>query len=116
MASRIVLCRKKTYVFLSHCMPTAELIFEDKQVLDDGSIIEMRIWRVPSPVPPATHEFKYSLFYGRPGELVVLFDNERGQGDHSRIGQVESAYRFESPEQPIEDFKAAVRQARKGGR
>jgi hypothetical protein len=63
-------------------MPTAELIFEDKQLLQDGSIIQMRIWRVPSPVSPGTHTFKYSLFYGRPGRLGVLFDNERGKGDH----------------------------------
>ncbi len=97
-------------------MPTAELIFEDKQLLEDGSIIEMRIWRVPSPVPPSIHAFKYSLFYGRPGRLVVLFDSERGKGDHSHIGDVERAYRFETPEKLIEDFKAAVRAARKEGR
>jgi Family of unknown function (DUF6516) len=97
-------------------MPTAELIFADKQVLEDGSIVEMRIWRVPSPVPPATHMFKYSLFYGRPGETVVLFDNERGKGDHRHIADVENVYYFESPEQLIEDFKAAVREARKAGR
>jgi len=96
--------------------PTAELIFEDKQVLENGSIVEMRIWRVPSPVPPATHLFKYSLFYGRPGELAVLFDNERGKGDHKHIGEVEVAYRFESPEQLIEDFEAPVREARDQGR
>ena len=36
-------------------MTTAELIFEDKQVFQDGSIIEMRIWRVPSPVLQSTH-------------------------------------------------------------
>jgi hypothetical protein len=40
-------------------------------VLEDGAIIEMRIWRVPAAVPPSPHEFKYSLFYGRPGEVVV---------------------------------------------
>jgi len=97
-------------------MPTAELIFEEKQVLGDGSIIEMRIWRVPSPVPPAAHMFKYSLFYGRPGELAVLFDNERGKGDHRHIGEVEDEYSFESPERLIEDFKTAVRAARKAGR
>lgn len=39
-------------------MPPAELIFEDKELLADGAIVEMRIWRVP----PAAHEFKYSLF------------------------------------------------------
>ena len=97
-------------------MPTAELIFENKQLLEDGAIIQMRIWRVPSPVSPATHTFKYSLFYGRPGRLAVLFDNERGKGDHCHIGEVESAYRFETPEKLIEDFKAAVRAARKEGR
>ena len=43
-------------------MTTAELIFEDKQVFQDRSIIEMRIWRVPSPVLQSTHMFKYSLF------------------------------------------------------
>jgi hypothetical protein len=67
-------------------------------------------------VPPATHEFKYSLFYARPGELVVLFDNERGKGDHSHIGEVEGRYCFETPEKLIDDFKAAVRAARKEGR
>jgi hypothetical protein len=94
-------------------MPHADLIFEDKQVLEDGSIIEMRIWRVPAAVPPSRHEFKYSLFYGRPGEMVVLFDNERGKGDHKHVGGVETNYRFESPERLIEDFAKAVRAARR---
>ena len=93
-------------------MPVSELIFEQKQLFEDGSIIEMRIWRVPSPVPPSAPAFKYSLFYGRPGELVVLFDNERGKGDHKHIREVEAAYSFESPEQLIDDFNVAVRTAR----
>lgn len=96
-------------------MPSAELIFEDKQVLRDGSIIEMRIWRVPSPVPPSPHEFKYSLFYGQRGEVLVLFDNERGKGDHRHVGGVETGYRFETPERLIEDFKAAIRAVRNQG-
>jgi Family of unknown function (DUF6516) len=64
---------------------------------------------------PSPHAFKYSLFYGRPGEVVVLFDNERGKGDHRHVGNIETAYRFETPERPIEDFTAAVRAARKEG-
>jgi hypothetical protein len=67
-------------------------------------------------VSPATHTFKYSLFYGRPGQLGVLLDSERGKGDHCHFGEVESAYRFETPEKLIEDFKDAVRVARKEGR
>lgn len=96
-------------------VPKATLIFEDREVLADGSIIEMRIWRVSSPVPPSRHRLKYSLFYGRPGERVVLFDNERGKGDHKHVCGVESAYRFAGPEKLIEDFKIAVREARKIG-
>ena len=49
-------------MFRRGLVPPAELIFEDKQLLEDGSIVETRIWRVPWPVPPATHMFKYSLF------------------------------------------------------
>jgi hypothetical protein len=94
-------------------MTTAELIFEDKQIFQDGSIIEMRIWRVPSPVLQSMHMFKYSLFYGHPGEILVLFDNERGKGDHRHIRGVEHSYRFDSVERLIEDFKVAVRSARR---
>lgn len=97
-------------------MPKATLFFEDKQVLADGSIVEMRIWEAPFPVPPSRHAFKYALFYGRPGQRIVLFDNEGGKGDHKHIGAVESAYCFDSPEVLIEDFKAAVRAARKDDR
>ena len=83
------------------------------EVLADGAIIQMRIWRLPLPLPPSPHRFKYSLFYGVPGERVVLFDNERGKGDHVHLGRVERPFRFTKPEQLIEDFNAAVRAARK---
>lgn len=72
-----------------------------------------RNWRIASPVPPSRHRFKYSLFYGRPGERIVLFDNERGKGDHKHIGAVETEYRFRGPERLMEDFKTAVREARR---
>ncbi len=94
-------------------MRWGDLIFEDREILADGSIIQMRIWRVPLPVPPSRHSFKYALFHGRPGERIVLFDNERGKGDHKHIREVEIPYRFRSPERLIEDFWAAVREARR---
>lgn len=93
-------------------MPPAELIFEDKQVLADGAIIEMRIWRVPAAVPLSPHEFKYTLFYGRPGEVVVLLTMSAARAT-TGIGKVEATYLVESPERLIEDFTAAVRAARK---
>ncbi len=94
-------------------MAKAEKLLDDRLLLDDGSILALRLWKVTQPVPPATHSFKYALFYGRPGERLVLFDNERGKGDHKHIREVESPYVFESVEKLIADFQEAVRAARK---
>src|SRR5205809_3917548 len=55
----------------------AVLAFHDKQVLPDGSIVEMKIWNVPQSVRGSAHGLKYSLFYGRSGERRVVYDNER---------------------------------------
>jgi hypothetical protein len=94
-------------------MPQATLIFEDREVLDDGPIVQMRIWQVPRPVPPSRHRFKYALFFGYPGERIVLFGNERGKGDHKHIREVETSYAFLGPEQLIADFIAAIEAIRK---
>jgi len=64
----------------------AELPFRQRIDYDDGGIVEMTLWRVPSPVPPTTHGLKYSLFYGRPGIRLVGYDNERDKGDHRHSG------------------------------
>jgi hypothetical protein len=58
----------------------AELLFHQRIVYDDGAIIEMKLWHIPSPLPPAAHNLKYSLFYGRPGVREIGYDNERGKG------------------------------------
>jgi hypothetical protein len=58
----------------------AEKILDVRNAFDDGSFLIIKVWRVVDPVPPSPHEFKYSFFYGRPGERLVLFDNERGKG------------------------------------
>jgi hypothetical protein len=81
----------------------------------DGYIIRMRVWEVPEPVPPSQHRFKYSLFYGRPGERVVLYDNERGKGDHRHYGAHEEAYVFKDVETLRSDFLADVQRIREGG-
>ena len=85
-------------------MPKAEKILDVRNVFDDGSFLIIRVWRVVDPVPPSPHSFKYSFFYGRPGERLVLFDNERGKGDHKHIREVESRYSFESIEKLMADF------------
>ncbi|MGC8535160.1 MAG: toxin-antitoxin system TumE family protein [Rhizomicrobium sp.] len=76
----------------------AELLFRQRIEYDDGSLVEMVLWRVPSPVPPSGHRLKYSLFYGRSGVREVGYDNERGKGDHRHLDGVETAYVFTSVE------------------
>jgi len=90
----------------------ARLAFQDKQVLPDGSIVEMKIWEVPKSVPGSWHRLKYSLFYGQSGRRLVGYDNERSKGDHRHIEGKEESYSFSTPERLIEDFLADVRRLR----
>jgi hypothetical protein len=90
----------------------AELLFHQRIDYDDGAIVEMLIWRVPSPVLPSTHGLKYSLFYGREGVRAVGYDNERGKGDHRHFKGIEMPYAFSSAEQLMADFWSDVRALR----
>ncbi|HUN44392.1 MAG TPA: hypothetical protein VMU81_29215 [Acetobacteraceae bacterium] len=45
-------------------MPDARPIRHRKRRYDDGMILEMVLWEVPSPVRGSAHLLKYSLFYG----------------------------------------------------
>jgi hypothetical protein len=86
----------------------AELLFHQRIDYDDGAIVEMVLWRVPTPVPPTTHGLKYSLFYGHPGVREVGYDNERGKGDDRHFRGVETSYQFSTIEQLMTDFWADV--------
>jgi hypothetical protein len=90
----------------------AELITRFKDVTPEGGLIELVVWRVPQPVPPSTHGYKYRAVYVVDGERIIGFDNERGKGDHRHIGRDERPYLFVSVAQLIEDFIAAVNAAR----
>jgi hypothetical protein len=91
----------------------ATLITRLKDVTSEGGVIELVVWRVPEPVPPSTHGFKYRAAYAVNGVRVVGFDNERGKGDHCHVGGRELDYTFVSVEQLVEDFIAAVDAARR---
>lgn len=60
---------------------------------------------------PMRKGLKYRLFYGRPGERIVCYDNERGKGGHKHVCGVETPYHFKSVDQLIEDFENDVRKA-----
>lgn len=86
----------------------AELITRFKNITPDGSIIEWVVWRVPEPVPPTEHGFKYRAVFIVDGVRVIGFDNERGKGDHCHINGQELPYVFCGVEQLVEDFITAV--------
>jgi len=91
----------------------AELITRFKDVTPEGGVIELVVWRVPQPVPPTQHGFKYRAAYALNGVRLVGFDNERSKGDHCHVGGREHDYVFVSVEQLVEDFIAAVDAARR---
>jgi predicted alpha/beta superfamily hydrolase len=89
----------------------AELITQFKSITDN-SITQMTIWKVPEPVPPSTHSYKYSLVYIVDGQRVIGYDNERGKGDHLHLDGKETPYAFTNIERLIEDFIAEVAKRR----
>jgi Family of unknown function (DUF6516) len=87
-------------------------LFQRRREFDDGAIMELKIWQVPEPVPPTSHGFKYSLFYGNSGKRLVGYDNERGKGDHKHLSDGEIQYAFTTVERLIQDFLDDVSFAR----
>ena len=82
----------------------AELLQRDRFDFDDGTCVEMVIWRVPRPVKGSSHEYKYRLFYGRPGRRIVAYDNERSKGDHRHVEGRLEPYAFKNVETLVRDF------------
>ena len=86
----------------------AQLITSIKNINPDGSILEVVIWKVPKPVPPTEHGYKYRAVYVVDGVRIVGFDNERGKGDHCHMDGKDLPYAFIGVGQLLEDFIAAV--------
>ena len=84
-------------------MAEAELLLKTRSA-HEGGIVEMVVWRVPEPVPPSEHSFKYRLVFVHDGKRVVGYDNERGKGDHKHLGQRELPYKFVDIETLMADF------------
>ena len=86
----------------------AQLITSIKNINPDGSILEVVIWKVPKPVPPTEHGYKYRAVYVVDGLLIVGFENERGKGDHCHMDGKELPNAFTGVDKLLEDFIAAV--------
>lgn len=88
-------------------MADATLVLRTRTAVH-GGMVEMVVWRVPQPVPPSGHAFKYRLVFVRNAIRVVGYDNERGKGDHKHLREVQSAYLFLDIETLVHDFLADV--------
>ena len=94
-------------------MANASLFYDARRDYPDGTIVQIRIWQIPEPDDERPHGFKYSLFFGRPGERLVGYDNERGKGDHKHIKGLESPYLFTSIDQLFADFRRDIAMVRR---
>ena len=90
----------------------AVLLHRERLLLDDGSVVEMVLWCVPESLVGSRHSFKYRLYFGRHGVRLVLYDNERGKGDHRHRREIEEPYRFTTVEQLVSDFLTDVAEER----
>ena len=90
------------------------IIRKRRTYYDDGSFVEMAVWRLSEPVPPSVHLYKYSLVYIVKGNRILGYDNERGKGDHRHFGNTETAIEFTSLADLIDCFVKEVRAMREG--
>ena len=86
----------------------AELLLRERHQLRPDAFVELRVWRVPTPVPGSGHPFKYALAYVVGGKCVLRYDNEAGKGDHKHLGAAETPYRFTTPKRLLADFWSDV--------
>jgi hypothetical protein len=86
----------------------AELLIDERHVLDESTFVEIIVWRVPQPLRGSKHRFKYRLALVAEGDCVLRYDNEAGKGDHRHERNSEHAYPFTDTDALLADFWADV--------
>jgi uncharacterized protein DUF6516 len=92
---------------------TAELLIDERHVLDAHAFVEVVVWRLPRPARGSTHRFKYRLALVVDGVCVLRYDNEAGKGDHRHIRDSEQPYDFTDPDALLADFWRDVEDRRR---
>jgi Family of unknown function (DUF6516) len=64
----------------------AELLIDERHVLDARTFVEIVVWQLPRPVRGSVHPFKYRLALVVDEICVLRYDNEAGKGDHRHFG------------------------------
>lgn len=80
-----------------------KLVFYEKRIESDGSIIEMKIWEVPAS-EKNPDGVKYSFYWVKNGKTVVGYDNHHPKGHHRHYGTREETYEFTTIENLVGDF------------
>jgi len=82
----------------------AELLIDERHVLDARAFAEIVVWRLPRPARGSVHRFKYRLALVVDGVCVLRYDNETGKGDHRHVQDGEERYDFTDPDTLLADF------------
>jgi hypothetical protein len=82
----------------------AELLLDERHVLDEATFVEIVIWRLPRAPRGSAHRFKYRLALVHEGICVLRYDNEAGKGDHRHVGLREERYAFSDADTLLADF------------
>ena len=91
----------------------AELLIDERHVLDARAFVEIVVWRLPRPVSGSRHFFKYRLAVVVDEVCVLRYDNKLGKGDHRHIGSKEVRYSFVDPDTLLADFWRDVERLRR---
>lgn len=83
-------------------------MLNERHTLTENAFVEMKVWRLPSPLRGSRHSFKYRLAFVVDGECVLRYDNETGKGDHRHVGTEECPYDFTTPQALLDDFWSDV--------
>ncbi len=82
----------------------AELLIDERHVLDARTFVEIVVWRLPRAARGSTHRFKYRLALVSDGVCVLRYDNEAGKGDHRHVRGAEGPYSFVDQDALLADF------------
>jgi hypothetical protein len=82
----------------------AELLIDERHVLDADTFVEIVVWRLPRRARGSVHRLKYRLALVHDGVCVLRYDNETGKGDHRHVGNAEERYAFVDADTLLADF------------
>jgi hypothetical protein len=91
----------------------AELLIDERHVLDARTFVEIVVWHLPKPVRGSVHRFKYRLALVVDEVCVLRYDNEAGKGDHRHERDEEEPYLFTDADKLLADFWRDVEEWRR---